>query len=91
LLSQRLFSENYMQTKPQGASLAQVTCLCEKERLSWGVLTRLEAALQCGNTVLGARGLAHQGLKARLNKMLVEGQRLAHTCFAHNAEQNAVH
>ena len=79
MLSQRLFSENYMQTKPQGASLAQVTCLCEKERLSWGVLTRLEAALQFGNTVIRCEGLTHQGLKVRLNKMLVEGQRLAHT------------
>ena len=40
---------------------------------------------------LGARELAHQGLKACLNKMLVEGQGLGHPGFAHDNERNTVH
>ena len=40
---------------------------------------------------LGARELPHQGLKARLHKMLVEGQGLVHPCFAHDHERNTVH
>ena len=39
----------------------------------------------------GVRGLPHQGLKARLHKMLVEGQGSVHSCFAHDNERNAVH
>ena len=35
---------------------------------------------------LGARARAHQGLKACLNKMLVEGQGLVYPGFAHDTE-----
>ena len=41
--------------------------------------------------VLGGQGLPHQGLKARLHKMLVESQSSVHPCFAHDNERNAVH